>query len=321
MERIKRLVSEHFELIVVAALVAATAVLVLLVVDKLAFLGFFFIPTLMAAYFLGRRAGVLTGALSVLLVSLYATLYPPLFGETGVAAITGIALWACFLLLTALVVGTLYEAKERAMRDLRDAYLGILEILAKYIDAVDSYTQDHSVRVAELSVEIARELRLPEHEVENIRVAGLLHDVGKIDVSLEVLTKASSLTPEEWEQMKQHAAHGASLLSPVGGLLRDAVPIVMCHHEHWDGSGYNGTIGEDIPLGARVLAVADAYDSMVTDRPYRTGRTSLEACHEIERYSGTQFDPVAVKAFLRVNERALREPRHSQQLRQAVRAL
>ncbi len=320
MEGIKRFVTGHFELMLVAVLVAATAALVLVVADKIAFLGFFFIPTLVAAYFLGRRAGLLTGFLSVLMVALYAAIYPPLFdpGATG-SVVTDIGLWACFLLLTAMVVGTLYEAKELVLRDLRDAYEGILEILAKYIDAVDSYTQDHSVRVSELGASLAGEIGLSQREVENIRVAGLLHDVGKIDVSLEVLTKASRLTPEEWEQMKRHTTQGASLLSPVGGLLRQVVPIVMFHHERWDGTGYHGLAGDDIPVGARVLAVADAYDSMVTDRPYRAGRTPLEACVEIERYVGTQFDPSVVKAFVHLSEKGLMEFRPTKQFAEGLR--
>jgi putative nucleotidyltransferase with HDIG domain len=297
-ERAKRFVLEHFEVLIVLALVAATALLVLVVVDKVAFLNVFYVPTLLAAYTLGRRRGLLTGVLSVLLVAVYATLFPALFSSTGGSPeFAAIALWACFLLLTAAVVGTLYQLKEAATEDLRRAYEGILEILAKYIDAVDSYTQDHSVRVAALAAAIAREMGLPGDKVEDIRVAGLLHDVGKIDVSLDVLTKASRLTDAEWEQMKRHTTHGATLLQPMGGLLHMAVPIVLYHHERWDGSGYHGLVGEQIPLGARILAIADAYDSMVTDRPYRTGRTPWEALLEVEHYAGTQFDPAVVNAF------------------------
>ncbi len=303
MERLKRIIVGNFELMLVVVLVAGTAVAVLIVVNKLAFLDFFYIPTLVAAYFLGRKTGILTGALSVLLISAYALVYPALFAEKEtVSPILSIAMWACFLLLTASVVGTLYQSNERAAKDLRQAYEGILEILAKYIDAVDSYTANHSVRVSALAATIAQEMRLPAHEVDNIRVAGLLHDVGKINVSLEMLTKASSLDDAEWEQMKTHTTTGASLLQPVGGLLHNAVPIVLHHHEKWDGSGYNGKKGEEIPLGARILAVADAYDSMVTDRPYRTGRAPFEAVIEVQRHSGTQFDPEAVAAFVRVTE-------------------
>ena len=309
MQRAKRFISDYLELIIVVIMVAATAALVLVVVNKIAFLNFFYIPTLVAAYFLGRRAGMTTGALSVLLVAMYAVLFPALFSPTISDTVANIALWGSFLLLTAAVVGTLYSVKQRAVDDLRCAYEGILEILAKYIDAVDSYTQDHSVRVASLAVEIAREYGLAEHEIENVRVAALLHDVGKIDVSLDVLTKASRLTEEEWVEMKRHTENGAQLLTPIGGLLKNAVPIVLYHHERWDGTGYHGHRGDEIPLGARILAVADAYDSMVTDRPYRTGRTPWEAVVEVERHSGQQFDPAAVTAFVRVTESTTREHR------------
>ena len=158
---------------------------------------------------------------------------------------------------------------------MRQAYQGILAILAKFIDAVDSYTQEHSLRVSNLAGEIAETMGLPGDEVESIRVAGLLHDVGKIDVSLEVLKKASALDEDEWAQIKTHAIKGTAMLQPVGGLLRDVVPLVEFHHECYDGSGYLGLAGEVIPLGARILSVADSYDAMVCDRPYRAGRTSV----------------------------------------------
>lgn len=115
--------------------------------------------------------------------------------------------------------------------------------------------------------------------------------------SLDVLRKASALDDDEWAHVKTHTKKGKQLLSPVGGLLRDVVPLVECHHENFDGSGYQGLSGEQIPLGARILAVADAYDSMITDRPYRTGRTPSEALVEVERCGGTQFDPLVVEAF------------------------
>lgn len=118
--------------------------------------------------------------------------------------------------------------------------------------------------------------------------------------NFEVLNKASELTPDEWEHMKTHASKGSSLLEPVGGMLEHVLPIVRCHHEYYDGTGYHGVAAEEIPLGARVLAVADSYDAMITDRPYRTGRTPHEAKLEIAQRAGVQFDPEVVAAFMRV---------------------
>jgi HD-GYP domain-containing protein (c-di-GMP phosphodiesterase class II) len=140
-------------------------------------------------------------------------------------------------------------------------------------------------------------MKLSSAEVQDIQVAGLLHDVGKIDISLDVLRKASALDEHEWQEIRSHTMKGSQILRPMGGLLRDVIPLVEAHHENFDGTGYHGMKGEEIPVGARILTVADAYDAMVCDRPYRTGRTSAEALREIERCSGTQFDPEVVTAF------------------------
>jgi putative nucleotidyltransferase with HDIG domain len=305
MSQVKAFVLRHFELTVVVVLVLATAFAVLISTNKMAFLNFFYIPTLVAAYFLGRRQGVLVALAGVLMVGIYAVINPDVFRSTSSELPQlSLLLWGAFIILTAFVVGTLYEIKTSAARDLRQAYQGILAILAKFIDAVDAYTQEHSMRVSDLAAEIARNMILPEEDIENVRVAGLLHDIGKIDVSLDVLRKASSLDESEWAQVRTHTTKGTELLKPVGGLLKDVVPLVECHHEYYDGTGYMGKKGDGIPLGARILAVADSYDAMVCDRPYRTGRTPVEALKEVERCSGSQFDPKVVGAF-----KAVMQPR------------
>lgn len=299
MQRAKQLISEHFELALVVALVAATAIIILVAPQKIAFLNIFYIPVLVASYFLGRRQGVLAALVAILLVTIYAILNPavllPNSAESPAVALT---MWGLFLLVTAYVVGSLYEIKARALADLRQAYDGVLELLSRFIDAADKYSDDHSVRIADLAAKIAVVMDVPNEQIDDIRVGGLLHDVGKVDLSLDVLRKASSLTDSEWEQIRSHTDAGKRLLSHAGGTLDGVVPLVECHHEHFDGSGYLGMAGEDIPLGARILAVADAYVSMLADRPYRMGRTPEDALSEIELCSGSQFDPMVVDAFL-----------------------
>lgn len=298
MDRAKQFIVRHFEVAVVVVLVAATAFAVLVAANKLAFLNFFYVPSLIAAYFLGTRKGVMVSVLAVLMVTIYTIMDPTLFATSPVdIPYINILLWGSFLIVTSYVVGSLYELKETALDDLRQAYEGILEILSKFIDAVDRYTKEHSVRVSEFGVQIAQAMNLSKAEIENIRVAGLLHDVGKVDLSVDVLRKATALNDEEYQHVKTHTTKAQVLLRPIGGLLRDVVPLITSHHENFDGSGYHGFAGNDIPLGARILAVADAYDSMISDRPYRTGRTPAEAFKEIERCCGTQFDPTVVAAF------------------------
>lgn len=298
MENVKRFVMKNFETIVAFVLVATIAFTVLVVVNKVAFLNFFYVPTLLAAYVLGKRKGITVAAFAVLLAAFYAVLNPSLFaGNVTELPAFSVVLWGSFLLITAYMVGSLYETKEKALGDLRQAYEGLLEILSKLIDSVDKYTQEHSVRVSRLATKIAEAMQLPATDIENIRVAGLLHDVGKIDISIDVLRKASALNADEWEEVKQHPMKASSVLRPVGGLLKEVIPLIATHHEYFDGKGYYGLKIGEIPLGSRILAVVDAYDAMITDRPYRKGKTAWEARLEIERLSGEQFDPEVVKAF------------------------
>lgn len=184
---------------------------------------------------------------------------------------------------------------------MKNAYIGVLEILSKYLESTDRYTKGHSVRVSELAMEIGIAMELSKPQVENIRVAGLLHDIGKIDISGEILSKAANLNAEEKELMDLHTVKGAYILSAVGSVLKEVVPIVVAHHKYFVTTmeGNNGHTMK-IPLGARVVAVADAFDAMATDRPYRKGMPPWEAFQEIVAKTGKQFDPEVVGAFKRV---------------------
>ncbi len=177
--------------------------------------------------------------------------------------------------------------------------------LALAVDAKDPYTQGHSQKVSDYSVLLAEELGLRLEEVEAVRLGGLLHDVGKVGIPPTILAKSGPLNAEEWEAMKEHAALGDSLLEP----LRSIVHIrrmVRHHHEMFDGSGYPDRLsGEQIPLGARIIAIADAYDTITSDRTYNKARTPGEALMELKRCSGAQFDPDLVRLFVELSERHL----------------
>jgi putative nucleotidyltransferase with HDIG domain len=170
--------------------------------------------------------------------------------------------------------------------------------LALAIDAKDPYTQGHSPKVANYAALIAEGLGLGEEEIERIRLGGMLHDLGKVGVPEIILNKSGPLNPDEWETMKEHVQFGYKLLESLQPLA-EVRAMVLHHHEMFDGSGYpEGRAGEDIPLGARVIAIADAYDTITSDRTYKKARSAQAALAEIERCAGAQFDPDLVRIFV-----------------------
>ncbi|MDP8908024.1 MAG: GAF domain-containing protein [Chloroflexota bacterium] len=185
----------------------------------------------------------------------------------------------------------------------RELYLAGIHSLAATVDVRDAYTHRHSRNVAFYAREMAVELGLPQPEVENIELAALLHDIGKIGISDEILSKPSKLSSDEMSIMVTHATQGAAILA-VNQALARLVPMVRHHHEWYNGSGYpDGLIGDAIPLGAAIICVADAFDTMTTDRSYRRARSLATARQELERNAGRQFHPRVVEAFLRVLRR------------------
>ena len=294
---------KHFEKVLVLVILFAAFLGTFFLNEKFIILNFYYLPVLFAAYFMGRRMGVLTSVFSILAVLFCAFVFPNRFFNDGefFRDFGRLSSWGGFLILSSVAVGTLYEQNEKRMQDLKSAYIGILEILSKYLESTDRYTKGHSVRVSEMAMEIAIAMELPRPEVENIRVAGLLHDIGKIEISGEILRKAAQLSTEEKEIMDSHAVKGAYILSSVGSVLKEVVPIVVAHHKYFvDSLEGSEKDSRKVPLGARVVAVADAFDAMTSDRPYRKGMPPWEAMEEIVAKSGKQFDPEVVSAFKRV---------------------
>jgi putative nucleotidyltransferase with HDIG domain len=304
-EKIKEYLFKHFEKIIVVSILLGIVLINYFTPYKIGFLNFFYLPIIAAGYFLGQRMAVLTAVFCILVVAFFLLLFPSSFftaGTNKTYIIVSLVAWSSFLILTSAAIGYLYEEKERKIKELRSAYMGILEILSKYLESADRYTQGHSVRVAHLSEDIARTMGLSPIEVENVRAAALLHDIGKIEISLDVLHKAAALTDEEKELMNSHSEKGARIISLVGGVLKEAVPIVAAHHKYFFETekppSENG--GKEVPLGAAIIAVADAFDAMVTDRPYRAGMQPWQAFEQLEKGAGKQFHPGAVKAFKKI---------------------
>jgi putative nucleotidyltransferase with HDIG domain len=189
---------------------------------------------------------------------------------------------------------------ESANSRLRRVNLSFAAAMVRALDSRDAYTAGHSAAVALYSRDIARELGLSEREVELVHLSGLVHDIGKIGLRAEVLQKQSALTDEEWAEMRRHSEIGARILVEVRD-YEEVASIVRSHHERWDGAGYpDGLRGAEIPRLARIISVADSYNAMTSDRPYRRGMAPDVAIHQLEVGRGTQFDSELVDAFLAV---------------------
>jgi putative two-component system response regulator len=192
----------------------------------------------------------------------------------------------------------LQQKVEQQTKEIRRLFLGSIESLVFALEAKDKYTAGHSRRVTEIALTIGRQMELSRDDLDDLRWGSLLHDVGKIAVDHFIQNKLGKLTTEEYEHVMIHTQVGAGIVRPV--VNEKVVAIVEHHHDHYDGTGLHQVIaGMDIPLGARILAVADAFDAMTSDRPYRQAIPEEEAWQEIRRCSGTQFDPVIVIAFLK----------------------
>lgn len=297
----RRLEAVNKELWVLLSLFLIALLLNYVVASQRMVLSFYALPTLGSAYFHGRRHATLTALASILLVVLLFIYSAAVWSTEAVTAMPydrwlDLTVWGGSLLITAYLMGTLCERKNAQLEELRNTYHGILMILRHFISK-DEYTENHCYRVSFYGVRIASCLELSPAQIEDVRAAALLHDIGKLDISRDLLYKAARLTRAEYEEVKQHEAKGADMLEPIGGSLRRIIPIILAHHDKFDGSGHHPTSGEQIPVEARIISVADVYDSLTSDRPYRKAMSTFEARDVIVKGSETEFDPQVVAAF------------------------
>ncbi len=218
----------------------------------------------------------------------------------------GVGWWATPLFVVPLFTTRLAYARFVETRELFEQ---TIEALSKAVDARDKYTRNHSSRVSHIAQEMSRVMRLPETEIEKIRWAGLLHDVGKIGIRDAILLKEGPLDKGERMLMNQHPTIGAEIVAPATQLSEEA-PLIKAHHEWFNGSGYpDGVEALDIPLGARILTIADAYEAMTSSRPYRkTPLTHEQAVDQLEKFTGIQFDPTIVPILVNLDRGILDRP-------------
>lgn len=202
----------------------------------------------------------------------------------------------------ALLASRLNQLAASLYSDREEMLLSAIESLVVALEAKDAYTYGHSSQVSTMAYAMAREIGLKEQELFSVRIAALLHDIGKIGIPDHVLNKPGRLDEEERRLIEQHPEIGAKILAGIPALVQ-VTGMVKHHHERWDGKGYpEELVGEEIPLGARIIAVADTYQAMTSDRPYRKGLATEIAMAELRRSSGSQFDPVLVEAFCRIQD-------------------
>ena len=198
------------------------------------------------------------------------------------------------------IIKEINEQLKEKNEELEKAYLESIQTLRYTVEAKDSYTRGHSDRVSEFSVLIGKHMGLPEHDLKTLRIGGLFHDIGKIGVPDSILLKEAKLTDEEYSEIKNHPSIGKHILSNAS-TFKDIIPIVYHHHEKFNGTGYPEQLsGENIPLFARIAAIADTFDAMTSKRSYRNALPLEVVRAEIEKCSGTQFDPEIAKIFLNI---------------------
>ena len=234
-----------------------------------------------------------------------------------IVQVIALTVFGGFLILFLLLVGILYKTSqtllnqnkelinqkseiELSLKKLDDAYLNTVFALSNAVDARDPYTAGHSERVSKISMLLSRELNMTAENLKILEYAGLFHDIGKIGIPDHILNKNGKLMDEEYEVIKKHPDIGISILSNVG-FLAEALLIIRHHHERFAGNGYPcGIKGKQIPLGSRIIAIADTYNAMTTDRPYRKRFSHDTAVTEIKKNSGTQFDDMLVDVFMKI---------------------
>ena len=280
----------RFKLLIVSIIVAI-GLLVSLLIPESNFLNFFFFPVILAGYFLSTRGGVGTAVGSLFLVGLILYNKGPEYLHPG-AVLWNYVSWSCILILAGYMTGKLSDRSNRLYQD-------VIAALATSVGSEHPDLHAHCLRVSSMAVEIATEMNLGSEDKRQIALAGMLHDFGKVALHAEFLDKEGILTEEERLHVQEHTEIAANVLGPIE-MLADVLPLVRYHHENINGEGYYHKTQKEIPLGSRIIAVADVFDAMTSERPYRKAMGKEAVIEKIEAESGKKFDPVVVEAFLKI---------------------
>lgn len=260
-----------------------------------AFPHLFYVPVLIGSFFFGPLGGVLAG----LVAGIICGPVMPLDTALGLAQpASGWVIRLVFFTGVGLCAGTLTRSLHRRIDELHQLNEEVVRAFVRALDAKDHYTSRHSEKVAEYAAGIACQMNLPPETRERVRWAALLHDVGKLAVPSQILNKPGKLDPSEWELIQRHPVESCRIFEGVAH-FRPLLPAIRHHHERVDGRGYpDGLTAKDLPLEARIIAVADAFDAMTSQRAYRDPMSEEDAIRELEQGAGSQFDPQVVAAFV-----------------------
>lgn len=287
------------ELWLILAILTIAGAMNYLVTAKRMVIGFYTIPTLLSAYFYGRRHAVLTAFASVFLVGLLSYVNPLVFADSG--EVQGsehdIIVWGGILVVTAYAMGTLHEREKARIEELRQTYHGLLLIL-KQLVCKDRYSENHAYRVSVYATRIAERRGLSAERIEDVRAAALLHDIANLEESRDLLCKAALLNGLDSKRRRGRGGPTIREIKTTGGPIHRVVPIILTYRMSYD-SRIDAVTGNEVPLEARIVRVAEAYDALTSDQATRKGVSPLEARNIIASESGSEFDPTVVHAFKR----------------------
>lgn len=297
-----------FELMLIAVTVGMTYLLFHLGGYKMVALNLFYLPIVLSGYFLGRtHAGVLA-LLSVLTVTIATTMDATGFAAYNSPIMVGLALtvWGAALGLTAVLVGTLCDERARTVDELHAAYVGVVEVLSKYLQSANPRVEARSTRIAELSQAVAETMKLPRKQIDDVRVGALLYDLGNVEITTQVLTKAVGALEADPSKTDKYTFSGVDLVHSLGSVLSGAVPLLVDQDDALlEGlATEKDSVPRDIPMGAKVIRVVRAYDALVTGYPGDPNAARQKAMEELRRDVASGFDPEVLDALERSTRKA-----------------